>query len=227
MMSRKRRRASRPRPAVGSPPTKRATGRRAQNKEATRRRIVTAALWLFQAKGFDRTTTKEIARKAAIAEGTVFNYFPTKEDIALYFFAMEVDHAIAAVRADTRLRKAPLEEKLFALIQNQLDYLAPYERFIGAALVLALQPASKLGPFSGPMQDLQTRYLAFVEELIAQSTPKSRRSSFTMWAPLAFWIFYLGVILYWLHDRSVGKQHTLAFLDRSLTIGVRLLIRGR
>ena len=67
-----------------------------------------------------------------ISEGTVFNYFETKEDIALYFFGLEVDHAIAAVRKNPALKRAPLEEKLFALVENQLEFLAPHERFIGA-----------------------------------------------------------------------------------------------
>src|SRR5262252_4396456 len=108
-------------------------GRRAQTKQKIRDNIVRAALELFQTKGFETTTTKAIARKAGIAEGTVFNYFKTKEDIALYFFEQEVDHAIAAVRENPRLRRATLEEKLFTLVQSQLEYLAPYERFIGAA----------------------------------------------------------------------------------------------
>ena len=85
-------------------------GRRAQNKQAIRKRIVTAALSLFQTKGFDATTTKAIARRASIAEGTVFNYFKSKEDIALHFFEQEVDHAIAAVRGNPRLRKHPLRK---------------------------------------------------------------------------------------------------------------------
>ena len=148
-------------------PTQRAAaprrvGRRAQTKEAIRKRIVAAALSLFQSKGFEATTTKAIARKARIAEGTVFNYFKTKEDIALHFFEQEVDHAIAAVRDNPRLRKAPLEEKLFTLVHSQLEFLAPYERFIGAALLQALNPASHLGPFSHRAQELRHRYLAFV-----------------------------------------------------------------
>src|SRR5438128_8509885 len=117
----------------GAVKAKRPAGRRAQNKEAIRKRIVTAALNLFQTKGFDATTTKAIARKAGIAEGTVFNYFKSKEDIALHFFEQEVDQAIAAVRGNPRLRKAPLEEKLFTLVHSQLEFLAPYEKFIGAA----------------------------------------------------------------------------------------------
>src|SRR5438067_12865126 len=110
-----------------SPPA----GRRDRNKEATRSHIVAAALALFRIRGFDATTTKAIARKARVAEGTVFNYFPTKEDIALFFLAQEVELAIDAVQRNTRLRRAPIEEKLFTLVQTQLEFLAPHERFIG------------------------------------------------------------------------------------------------
>src|SRR5262245_65954018 len=108
---------SRRRPAARSRPSSRPLlGQRALSKDAPRARIVAAALALFQAKGYDVTTTKAIARRARVAEGTVFNYFPTKEDIALYFFEQEVDQAMAAVRKNPRLKKASLEEKLFALV---------------------------------------------------------------------------------------------------------------
>jgi AcrR family transcriptional regulator len=205
---------------------KRTTGKRAQTKEATKQRIVAAALELFQSRGFDRTTTKQIAQKARIAEGTVFNYFPTKEDIALHFFEQEVDRAIDAVKRDTTLRKRPLDEKLFALVQHQLDYLAPYESFIGSALVSALKPGSRLGPFDPRHRELTRRYLDFVQDLIVDSQPKHGGGLAPWFAPQAFWVFYLGAILYWLHDSSPGKQSTMAFLDRSLKLGVAILHRG-
>src|SRR5215467_7388999 len=200
-------------------------GRRAQNREAIRSRIVSAALSLFQEKGFVATTTKAIARRARIAEGTVFNYFETKEDIALYFFELEVEHAIAAVEKDTKLRRAPLEEKLFALIQAQLEFLEPHQRFIGAAFIHALRPASKLG-FSSQALALRNRYLTFVEELISESMPKQASGLLRWFAPPVFWIYYLGILLYWLNDDSQAKQNTLAMLDRSLKIGVMLLKKG-
>jgi AcrR family transcriptional regulator len=202
-------------------------GRRAQNKDSIRKRIVRAALDLFQTKGFEATTTKAIARKAGIAEGTVFNYFRTKEDIALHFFEQEVDHAIAAVRENSRMRRATLEEKLFTLVQNQLEYLAPYERFIGAAFIQALKPASVLGPFSHRAQELRHRYIGFVQQLLEESLPERRESLLRWMAPEAFWIYYLGVLLYWLHDSSSGKQNTLAFLDRSLSMAVAMLKAGK
>ena len=223
--------ASKKRPKSGTEPGGRAAkprpaGRRARSKQEIRERIVKAALHLFQTKGFDATTTKAIARKARIAEGTVFNYFKSKDDIALHFFEQEVDQAMAAVRGNPRLRKAPLEEKRFTLVHSQLEFLAHHERFIGAALIHALRPASPLGPFSHRAQELRHRYLGFVEELIEESAPKRRHGPLTFFAPEVFWIYYLGVLLYWLYDTSEGKQNTLAFLDRSLNVGVSMLRRG-
>jgi AcrR family transcriptional regulator len=202
-------------------------GRRAEHKAATERRIVAAALGLFQARGFDATTTRAIAKKAGIAEGTVFNYFRTKEDIALHFFEQEVEEAMATVSRNPRLRKAPLEEKLFALIQRQLELLLPYERFIGNAVLEVLKPASKLGLFSHRAAALRHRYLGFVQTLIEESLPKKSAVPLPWWVPDAFWLFYMVVLLFWLSDASPGKQHTLAFLDRSLEWGVGMLRRGR
>ena len=200
-------------------------GRRAARKEALRQRIVTAALDLFQSRGFDATTTRQIARRARVAEGTIFNYFETKEDIALHFFELEVDHAVATVRGNRRLARAPLHEQLFALIESQLEYLAPYEKFIGAAFVHALRPSSKLG-FSAQALALRNRYLAFVQDLIDDALAGKSRGPLVMVAPLAFWILYVGLLLYWLNDASEGKQHTLALLDRSLRIGTGMLEKG-
>src|SRR5947207_11056152 len=226
-MTAKKKTTSKQKPRGGAASNKRLMGKRAQNKAAIRKRIVTAALSLFQTKGFDATTTRAIARKAGIAEGTVFNYFRTKEDIALHFFEQEVDQAIASVRDNPRLRKAPLEEKLFALVHSQLEFLAPYERFIGAAFIHALKPASPLGIFSHRAQELRHRYVGFVQALIDESLPKHPPSPLPFLPPAPFWIYYLGALLYWLHDSSPGKQHTLAFLDRSLSIGVSVLKQGK
>ena len=200
-------------------------GTRASQKAAIRSRIVKAALDLFQSKGFDATTTRMIAKRAKLAEGTIFNYFETKEDLALHFFELEVDHAIAAVRENPKLRKAPLEEKLFALVEAQLDYLAPYEKFIGAAFVHALRPTSKLS-ISIQALDLRNRYLAFVQQLIDESPASRPGSVIALAVPMIFWIYYIGVLLHWLNDSSPGKGNTLALLDRTLRLGVGFLKQG-
>lgn len=217
--------SARKRVSLVAAPVRPPKGRRARNREAIRTRIVNAALALFREKGFDATTTKAIARRARVAEGTVFNYFETKEDVALHFFELEVDHAIAAVRKDPRLRRAPLEEQLFALIQTQLHFLEPHQRFIGAAFIHALRPTSRL-TFSSQAIAMRNRYLSFVQDLIAQSLPRQAGGFFAWFAPSLFWIYYLGILLYWLNDDSKGKQNTLALLDRSLKLGVMLLKKG-
>jgi AcrR family transcriptional regulator len=58
-------------------------GLRDRKKRATREAIFVAARQLFVAKGFDAVTVAEIARAADVSEKTVFNHFPTKEDLAL------------------------------------------------------------------------------------------------------------------------------------------------
>lgn len=49
--------------------------------------IMEAALKLFTERGFHGTSTAEISKEAGVATGTLFNYFPTKEDLinSLYF----------------------------------------------------------------------------------------------------------------------------------------------
>jgi len=49
--------------------------------------IMDAALRLFTERGFHGTSTAEISKEAGVATGTLFNYFPTKEDLinSLYF----------------------------------------------------------------------------------------------------------------------------------------------
>src|SRR5207245_3396216 len=105
--------------------------RREQKKESTRQAILRAALALFAQRGFYRTTTKAISQKARIAEGTLFNYFETKEDLALYFFEQELGGVIDWYHRDKLARSAPLPERLFSIIYHFLERLAPYEAVIG------------------------------------------------------------------------------------------------
>jgi len=64
--------------------------RKRLSAEERREMIARAALKLFAEYGYERTTTKEIAREAGISEGTIFKYFPTKHDLLLTFFTREV-----------------------------------------------------------------------------------------------------------------------------------------
>src|SRR4029453_8559307 len=56
-------------------------GLRERKKEQTRQLIAQTAWRLFADRGFDGVTVAEVARQAEVAVATVFNYFPTKEDL--------------------------------------------------------------------------------------------------------------------------------------------------
>jgi AcrR family transcriptional regulator len=60
-----------------------AEGLRERKKRQTREAIAAAAMELFMAHGFDEVTVADVARAADVSEKTVFNYFPTKEDLVL------------------------------------------------------------------------------------------------------------------------------------------------
>jgi AcrR family transcriptional regulator len=209
-----------------SAPRKKKPGKRQQNKEATKRRILKAALQLFKEKGLEKTTTKEISKKSGIAEGTLFNYFKTKEDLALYFFQKETEDLIQWFRADARLQKAPLQEKLFGIIHRQLEYIEPYEDFIGAVFCRSLQPASSLSPLSFESQELRVKYLRFIREILAEAEEREEIPRLGNLGAYAVGLFYLGIVTHWLHDGSRGKQKTLALLDRALNFGTRFLKKG-
>jgi AcrR family transcriptional regulator len=74
-------------------------GLRERKKEQTRQAIAETAWRLFAERGYDRVTVAEIARAAQVAEATVFNYFPTKDD--LFYSRLEAfgDQLVEAIGA--------------------------------------------------------------------------------------------------------------------------------
>jgi AcrR family transcriptional regulator len=74
-------------------------GLRERKKELTRNLIAETAWRLFAERGFERVTVAEVARRAEVAEATVFNYFPTKEDLVYQRLEAFGERLIAAVGA--------------------------------------------------------------------------------------------------------------------------------
>src|SRR5579875_3904658 len=75
------------------------TGLRETKKQRTRETIARAAAGLFLERGFEAVTVEDVARAAEVSRQTVFNYFPTKEQM-VFDREEEVAAALLALVAD-------------------------------------------------------------------------------------------------------------------------------
>ena len=94
-------------------------GRIANKKLETEKNIFETAMGLFQTKGFTHTTMQDISKEAGVCKSTVFNYFPTKEDILLKFGKDHVNKLEEFV--DTLPSDLNTKEKILAMLFNELS----------------------------------------------------------------------------------------------------------
>ena len=71
------------------------TGLREKKKSERKDRIFSAAVDLFNEKGFSNTSMQDIADNANLAVGTLYNYFPSKNDLLLDIMHEEIEITIA------------------------------------------------------------------------------------------------------------------------------------
>lgn len=192
-----------------------------QTKLRTRERIVDAARKLLNDKGFEQATTRDIAIEARIATGTLFNYFPSKEALALTILGETLEQAESEFQAKRRGGES-LAELLFALTASVLRCLRPYRRF--ASQVIEAHP----GPCSMPngLEEADTafrNYLEQVSELITHHGPAGGQPP-TLITLHLYWTLLLGVLSYWAQDPSPQQEDTLVLLDQSLRMFVRSIL---
>jgi AcrR family transcriptional regulator len=119
-----------------------ASGLRERKKAQTRELIAETARGLFAERGFEHVSVAEIARVADVSEKTVFNYFPTKED--LFYWRME-----------------EFEKELLDAIRQR----APGESFLAAFGRFVLQRRGLLAEQDPPAAE----YLARLTRMITES----------------------------------------------------------
>ncbi len=190
----------------------------AEAREATRVRILDVADRLFREKGFDEATIRDIARGAGLATGTLFNYYPSKEEVV----AALVHQAAAKARREF-LRKrragAGLAEDLFLQIATQLRAWKPLRKFIQPVIetALSLPGAVGGGEASAGLRNDQVEAVAAI--LNDHQIDADRWSTA---API-YWALYVGVLSFWARDASPRQEDSLAMLDRSMNMFVAWL----
>jgi AcrR family transcriptional regulator len=200
-------------------------------KDSTRKRILKVAQRHFARHGFEATTTRDIARDAQIAAGTLFNYFPTKEAIVESLVIDACDRAAESFAADLNnddlseidspnlsspaAGPLSLEEDLFAHVVAMLRELKPFRKYMHVVLETSLSPLAEGRPGSEP--SLRTSHLETVGQLLVRH---AKHEAATTVATQLYWTLYTGLLAFWSKDSSPHQEDTLALLDESLNMFV-------
>ena len=88
----------------------------AEQRVHNRESLVRAGLMLFGQQGFAATTVDQVAMAAGVAKGTFYNYFPTKEDLALATFVAALEDVQG--RLNELLAQGSIQERLGALFAH-------------------------------------------------------------------------------------------------------------
>ena len=102
---------------------------RERKKSYTRDRIQMAGLDAFTARGFENCTIDEIARAAGVGQGTVYNYFRTKEDLVVSFM-VDMERQMLAEAATLARARGSVASILTRFIESQMALKAPHYPFV-------------------------------------------------------------------------------------------------
>lgn len=182
-------------------------GRRARNKEDKRRRIREAAAALFSEQGYAATTTRQVAARAGVAQGTLFLYAPTKEALLVEAFAERVE-AVQRQRFGRLPEEAGLLEELLHVFDG---FFRLYGRepelsrtFVRELLFLPPAPARAHA-------ELTRAFVARLAERVEAARARGEVRADVDAGLAAFNAFsaYLTVLLAWLAGAEGSPQHVL------------------
>ncbi len=196
----------------GKPRTRRAQARSAE----TRQLILDRALALFRKRGFERTTMRQIAADAGLSLGAAYYYFPSKEAIVLAYYQRHHDDHVERFRREVeRVGPAAVAgpRRVRILFDSKLELLQRDRRLLTALFGVLFQsvgqPGAPLSVFSAdtsPVRraaiDLCREALGGGDELLAT----------------ALWLAQLGMVLYFVHDRSPRQERTARLVDGALDL---------
>ena len=141
-------------------------GLRERKKRQTRELIAETARRLFSERGFDRVTVAQIARAANVSDQTVFNYFPTKEDLVYWRLGSFEDELLAAIRT-----RAPGESVLAAFARfllAQRGLLGKYDEDAREQLVALTRMITASPALQAREQQIFARYTDSLAALLAE-----------------------------------------------------------
>jgi AcrR family transcriptional regulator len=207
-----------PRPPGG---TERAGGPRRARGEQTRQLIMETALRLFRERGYAETTMRAIAKEAGVAVGNAYYYFDSKEHLVQGFY--DRNQATLQAAAEPLLaEERDFAARLRGVMHAGIDVNEPYHAFAATFFKTAAEPSSPLSPFSRESSPARESAIAVFREVVEGSSakldPELRRE-----LPELLWLGWMGVILFWVYDKSPGQRRTRRLIDGTVPLIDRLV----
>ena len=189
--------------------------------DQTRALILDTALTMFRERGYEQTTMRAIAAKAGVSLGNAYYYFRSKEHLIQAFYqSMHDDHVAVALPA---LEKAEtVKARLLAVVRLKIDVMQPYHQFAGVLFKTAGDPQSPLNPFADEANAVREQSIKLFGTVVEGSTakiPKDLKAEL----PYLLWVFHMGIILFWIHDRSPKHRRTYRLIDHTVELVDRLI----
>src|ERR1700741_2124284 len=91
---------------------------RQRKRQHTRQELISAAMRLFERKGYEQTTVAEIAGAAGVSTKTFFNYFASKDEVLFPHLSRRIDSAVALI--EQRGPDDQMAEVVVAAMQHML-----------------------------------------------------------------------------------------------------------
>ncbi|MFD7899362.1 TetR family transcriptional regulator [Streptomyces sp. NPDC059743] len=200
----------------------RATGRSkapVAKSEQTRTLILETALRLFQERGYDRTTMRAIAQEAGVSVGNAYYYFSSKEHLVQGFYdRIAAEHRVAV--RPVLDRETDLEARMAGVLKVWLDIASPYHEFAAQFFKNAADPESPLSPFSPESEHARDAAIAVHREALAGSKAKVADELADI-LPELMWLSQMGLVLYWVFDRSENSARSRRLAERGALLTAR------
>ncbi len=196
-----------------------------KQKAEIRQKLLDASVALFVKQGFDATTMREIAKRAGVADGTVYNYFATKEQIFYAYFESKEAALSDALAAVAGFDDFGLKEKLQLMVETALEGYQAERPFVAIAFKALLDSPMRTFTELGPVK---AQFVARVEQFFQAASERNEipQQPFQRLLVNLLWDYMNLVLLYWLRDDSKGFTNTTQLVDRSLDIYVDLVKSG-
>ncbi|MES9833636.1 MAG: TetR family transcriptional regulator [Candidatus Thiodiazotropha sp. DIVDIV] len=196
-----------------------------QEKRITRNRILKAASDVITEKGFKSASMREIARRAEVADATIYNYFPSKEKLLYGYCENRQDEVAEELQQIETFHEYTLQEQLHQLIETELALWKPDREFLAEVFELTFySPAASLVNLA----ETRRRFNRIVDQIISNSVEAGEipeQPYQELLAPL-YWDYTTGILSYWLRDDSEEFANTTRLVDQSVEIFALVLQTG-